>query len=39
MAVIHVTEDNFKETVQEGIVLLDFWAARCVSQAAAEGGL
>jgi len=29
MAIIHVTENNFKETVQKGIVLLDFWAAWC----------
>src|SRR5512140_3416904 len=29
MATVHVTESNFKSTVEKGIVLLDFWAAWC----------
>ena len=29
MSTVHVTEANFEETVQEGIVFLDFWAAWC----------
>jgi thioredoxin 1 len=29
MAIVHVTEENFNATVQQGIVLLDFWAAWC----------
>jgi thioredoxin 1 len=29
MATVHVTEQNFNETVTQGIVLLDFWAAWC----------
>jgi thioredoxin 1 len=29
MATVHVTEQNFNETVTKGIVLLDFWAAWC----------
>ena len=29
MPTVHVTEDNFGETVVKGIVLLDFWAAWC----------
>ena len=29
MPTVHVTEQNFRETVMQGIVLLDFWAAWC----------
>jgi len=29
MATVQVTEQSFEETVKEGIVLLDFWAAWC----------
>jgi len=29
MPAVHVTEQNFNETVTKGIVLLDFWAAWC----------
>jgi thioredoxin 1 len=29
MATVEVTEANFDTTVQQGIVLLDFWAAWC----------
>ncbi|MBE7448161.1 MAG: thioredoxin family protein [Kofleriaceae bacterium] len=29
MATIQVTEQNFAKTVEQGIVLLDFWAAWC----------
>lgn len=29
MATIEVTEENFGDTVTQGIVLLDFWAAWC----------
>jgi thioredoxin 1 len=29
MATVHVTEQNFRDTVAQGIVLLDFWAAWC----------
>lgn len=29
MATVHVTEKTFDETVKQGIVLLDFWAAWC----------
>jgi RNA polymerase sigma-70 factor, ECF subfamily len=29
MATVHVTEQRFEETVKQGIVLLDFWAAWC----------
>lgn len=28
-ATVQVTEDNFEETVQKGIVLLDWWAPWC----------
>ena len=28
-ATLQVTEQNFEETVTQGIVLLDFWAAWC----------
>jgi len=29
MATVQVTEQSFEETVKEGVVLLDFWAAWC----------
>ena len=29
MSTIEVTKDNFKDTIAEGIVLLDFWAPWC----------
>jgi len=29
MAIVQVTEQSFEETVKQGIVLLDFWAAWC----------
>jgi thioredoxin 1 len=29
MATIQVTETNFEETIQSGIVILDFWAGWC----------
>jgi thioredoxin 1 len=29
MATVQVTEQTFEDTVKEGIVLLDFWAAWC----------
>ena len=29
MATVQVTEESFEETVKQGIVLLDFWAAWC----------
>ncbi len=29
MATVHVTEQNFADTVKSGIVLLDFWASWC----------
>ena len=29
MATVKVTEENFEQTVNQGIVLLDFWASWC----------
>ncbi len=29
MATVHVTKDNFENTLQQGIVMLDFWAGWC----------
>jgi len=29
MALVHVTAENFEETIKEGIVLLDWWASWC----------
>jgi thioredoxin 1 len=29
MATVRVTENNFAATIQQGVVLLDFWAAWC----------
>lgn len=29
MAVLHLTKENFEETVKEGLVMLDFWATWC----------
>lgn len=29
MAVIHATDQTFQQTVQQGTVLVDFWAAWC----------
>lgn len=29
MAIVRVTEQNFEETIETGIVLLDFWADWC----------
>lgn len=29
MATVQITETNFEQTVKQGIVLLDFWAAWC----------
>jgi thioredoxin 1 len=29
MATVQVTQDNFETTIQQGLVMLDFWAAWC----------
>jgi thioredoxin 1 len=29
MPIVHVTEQNFEDTIKSGIVLLDFWAEWC----------
>jgi len=29
MATVQVTQDNFEATIEQGIVMLDFWAAWC----------
>lgn len=29
MATVQVTQDNFETTIEQGIVMLDFWAAWC----------
>ena len=29
MAVLHLTEENFDETIQKGVSLVDFWAGWC----------
>ncbi len=29
MAIIHATDNDFKEHIKEGLVLTDFWAAWC----------
>ncbi len=29
MAITHLTQDNFDSTVNEGLVLIDFWATWC----------
>ncbi len=29
MATVRITDENFEKTVEQGIVLLDFWAAWC----------